>query len=100
MTFLEACIQDSLPIWESCLDTKFLKGIADGTLPEECFKGYIVDDSLYLREYAKVFAPLMASANFLALTGPASSPSYSAGIALDGNTSILAPSLTVKVLKL
>lgn len=56
MTFLEACIQDSLPIWESCLDTKFLMGIADGTLPEECFKGYIVDDSLYLREYAKVFA--------------------------------------------
>ena len=56
MTFLEACIQDSLPIWESCLDTKFLKGIADGTPPEECCKGYIVDDSLYLREYAKVFA--------------------------------------------
>ena len=23
---------------------------------EACFKGYIVEDSLYLREYAKVFA--------------------------------------------
>ena len=30
--------------------------MADGTLDEECFQGYIVDDSLYLREYAKVFA--------------------------------------------
>lgn len=56
MNFLEECIQDSLPIWESCLNTKFLKGVADGSLPEECFKGYIVDDSLYLREYSKVFA--------------------------------------------
>ena len=56
MNFLEECIQDSLPIWESCLNTKFLKGVADGSLPEECFKGYIVEDSLYLREYAKVFA--------------------------------------------
>ena len=56
MTFLEECIQDSLPIWESCLETEFLKGVADGTLSEACFKGYIVDDSLYLREYSKVFA--------------------------------------------
>lgn len=56
MTFLEECIQDSLPIWASCLETEFLRGIADGSLPEDCFKGYIVDDSLYLREYAKVFA--------------------------------------------
>ena len=56
MTFLEECIQHSMPIWEACLETEFLKGIADGSLPEDCFKGYIVDDSLYLREYSKVFA--------------------------------------------
>lgn len=56
MTFLEECIRDSMPIWETCLETEFLKGIADGSLPEDCFKGYIVDDSLYLREYSKVFA--------------------------------------------
>ena len=54
MNFLEECIQDSLPIWESCLNTKFLKGVADGSLPEECFKGYIVDDSLYLRELSLI----------------------------------------------
>ena len=56
MTFLEECIQDSLPIWAACLETEFLKGVADGSLPEDCFRGYIVDDSLYLREYSKVFA--------------------------------------------
>lgn len=56
MTFLEECIQDSLPVWKRCLNTPFVRGIGDGTLDESCFKGYIVDDSLYLREYTKVFA--------------------------------------------
>ena len=56
MTFLELCIQDSLPIWERCLNTPFVQGIGAGSLDEACFKGYIVDDSLYLREYTKVFA--------------------------------------------
>ncbi|MCI7125482.1 MAG: TENA/THI-4 family protein [Agathobaculum sp.] len=56
MSFVAQCIEDSLPIWASCLSTPFLRGVADGSLPEDCFKGYIVDDSLYLREYSKVFA--------------------------------------------
>ena len=56
MSFVSECIQDSLPIWEACLNSDFLRKMADGTLKEDCFKGYIVDDSLYLREYAKVFA--------------------------------------------
>lgn len=56
MSFVEQCVQDSLPIWEQCLNSPFLTAMADGSLPEECFKGYIVDDSLYLREYARVFA--------------------------------------------
>ena len=56
MCFVDRCIEDSMPIWEQCLQTDFLRQMLDGTLPEENFKGYIVDDSLYLREYAKVFA--------------------------------------------
>lgn len=56
MAFVEECVRDSLPIWRACLDTPFLRGLADGTLDENCFLGYIVEDSLYLREYAKVFA--------------------------------------------
>ena len=46
-----------------------------------------------------VLAPLIALANFSRLTGPASRPSNSAGIALDGNTSTLAPGLTENVEK-
>ena len=56
MSFSEKCIADSLPIWEECLQTDFLSRMAAGTLDEKCFRDYIVDDSLYLRQYAKVFA--------------------------------------------
>ena len=56
MGFVQELIDDSLPIWQQCLDSDFLRQLEDGTLDENCFKGYIVDDSLYLREYAKVFA--------------------------------------------
>lgn len=56
MSFIRSCVEDSLPVWTRCLETDFLRGMAEGTLSEDCLKGYIVDDSLYLREYAKVFA--------------------------------------------
>jgi thiaminase/transcriptional activator TenA len=56
MTFYQSLLEENLPIWEQCLASEFLQKLENGTLDEECFKGYIVDDSLYLREYAKVFA--------------------------------------------
>ena len=66
MTFLKECINDSLSIWEEGLNSDFLKELANGTLPEDCFMGYIVDDSLYLREYSKVFAWGILHANTMA----------------------------------
>lgn len=56
MSFVRECVRNSLPIWEECVNSEFLQKLGNGTLCEDCFKGYIVDDSLYLREYAKVFA--------------------------------------------
>ena len=55
-SFVQQLVQESLPVWEQCLHSEFLERLADGTLDEACFKSYIVEDSLYLREYAKVFA--------------------------------------------
>ena len=52
-SFVQQLVQESLPVWEQCLHSEFLERLADGTLDEACFKGYIVEDSLYLREYAK-----------------------------------------------
>lgn len=56
MSFTKELLEMDLPVWEACLRTEFLQKLAAGTLEEACFKGYIVEDSLYLREYAKVFA--------------------------------------------
>ena len=64
--FVDALVQESLPIWQQCLDSDFLRGLEAGTLDEDCFKGYIVDDSLYLREYARVFAWGMTKAQTMA----------------------------------
>lgn len=66
MSFIAECVQDSLPIWQQCLDTDFLKQMENGTLEWPCFAGYIVDDSLYLRDYAKVFAAGIVKAKTLA----------------------------------
>lgn len=63
MSLVTECIKENLSVWDLCLETEFLKGLCDGTLSEECFKGYTVDDSLYLREYAKVFAYGILHAN-------------------------------------
>lgn len=54
--FVDALVQESLPVWEQCLQSEFLQKMESGALDEACLKGYIVEDSLYLREYAKVFA--------------------------------------------
>ena len=66
MSFVAKCVEDSLPIWQQCLETPFLRQLGAGTLDERCFAGYLVDDSLYLREYAKVFAWGMLKAEDMA----------------------------------
>jgi thiaminase/transcriptional activator TenA len=40
-------------IYGQVLVHPFLTGLTDGTLPEESFRYYIVQDTLYLREYAR-----------------------------------------------
>ena len=56
LPFVSALVQADLPVWEQCLQTEFLQKMENGTLSEDCFKSYLVEDSLYLREYSKVFA--------------------------------------------
>ena len=73
MSFVEICVRDSLPVWEDCLNSLFLRRLEQGTLDEACFMGYIVDDSLYLREYAKVFAWGMTKAERISTFASASS---------------------------
>ena len=43
-------------IWEACLKHPFVTGIGDGTLAPEKFRHYMLQDYLYLFDYARVFA--------------------------------------------
>ena len=44
------------PIWEACLKHPFVTGIGDGTLDVEKFQHFMLQDYLYLFDYARVFA--------------------------------------------
>ena len=66
LPFFSALVQADLPVWEQCLQAEFLQKMENGTLSEDCFKSYLVEDSLYLREYAKIFAWGMTKATTMA----------------------------------
>ena len=54
--FTDELRQSAAPIWEADLGHPFVRGIADGTLPTEKFKFYLVQDYLFLLDYSRVFA--------------------------------------------
>ena len=56
-------------LWESISDIygailahPFITGLTDGTLPEESFAFYVIQDALYLREYARALAAVASRA--------------------------------------
>ncbi|MCS7049990.1 MAG: thiaminase II [Thermomicrobium sp.] len=50
------------PIFTAILDHPFLRGLTDGSLPEDVFRFYVVQDALYLRDYARTLALAAAKA--------------------------------------
>jgi thiaminase/transcriptional activator TenA len=50
------------PIFDKILAHPFLRGLTDGTLPEDRFRLYVKQDSLYLRQYARCLAMLSVKA--------------------------------------
>ena len=48
--------QAAAPIWEECLRHPFVTGIGDGTLGVEKLQYFMLQDYLYLFDYARVFA--------------------------------------------
>ena len=55
MSFIQETIAYSQDIWDECLASPFVQEIKDTTLPMEKFKEYMIQDSIYLKNYAKVF---------------------------------------------
>ena len=62
MTTTERLLNATRDIWETYNDHPFVRGIADGSLDKEKFKFYMIQDYLYLIDYARVFALGVAKA--------------------------------------
>ena len=55
MSFMKETISKSLRIWDECVKSDFISELTRGTLPIEKFKSYMVQDSIYLKHYARVY---------------------------------------------
>ncbi|MBC8536802.1 hypothetical protein [Feifania hominis] len=53
---MDRVIADSMPLWVAAERTPFLERMGRDTLEREQFYDYIVQDSIYLRDYLKAFA--------------------------------------------
>ena len=61
----DALYEAARPIWDAQLAHPFVRGIGDGTLDEEKFKRWVLQDYRYLVEFARVFAWAAAKADRL-----------------------------------
>ncbi len=68
MTTTERLLGATKEIWESYNTHPFVKGIETGTLDKEKFRYYIIQDFLYLEDYAKAFAMGIAKAKSIETT--------------------------------
>ena len=62
MKTVERLLEAAHNIWNEYNEHPFVKGIESGTLDRDKFRYYIIQDYLYLEEYAKVFAVGVAKA--------------------------------------
>lgn len=56
MTIMERVLNNTESIWEDCLKESFLVDMMSGDLSKQKFLNYIVQDSIYLRDYLKAYA--------------------------------------------
>ncbi|MCD0482269.1 thiaminase II [Streptacidiphilus sp. ASG 303] len=61
-SFTEQLWAAAEPVYAAVLDHPFLAGLTDGTLPHAAFRHFVVQDSHYLRDYARALAVCAAKA--------------------------------------
>lgn len=59
MQFMKESIERATPIWNECINTPFVQELKTGDLPPEKFKSYMIQDSIYLKHYARVYGMAM-----------------------------------------
>ncbi|GAA1140673.1 thiaminase/transcriptional activator TenA [Kitasatospora gansuensis] len=62
MTFTDELWSAIEPIYAEILAHPFIGGLTDGTLPQDAFRHFVVQDSHYLRDYARALAVCAAKA--------------------------------------
>lgn len=65
MSFMEGILKRNVPVWDKCIATMFVQDMKDGKLTIEDFKEYIVQDSIYLKNYARVYGKAIYHAETL-----------------------------------
>jgi thiaminase/transcriptional activator TenA len=56
MLFSERCRKAADTSWQASFEHPFVTGIADGSLPLDCFRHYVLNDAYYLSVFAQVQA--------------------------------------------
>ncbi|MBO6894984.1 MAG: thiaminase II [Roseibium sp.] len=56
MNLFERLKADAAPQWADYTEHEFVRQLGDGTLPLECFKHYLVQDYLFLIQFARAYA--------------------------------------------
>jgi thiaminase (transcriptional activator TenA) len=69
MAFTDELFGAARPIWDAQLEHPFVRGIADGSLDPEVFKRWVLQDYLYLKDFARLFAWAVAKADRLESMG-------------------------------
>lgn len=62
MTFTEDLWASNAGIFEAIVSHPFITGLTDGTLPETAFAHFVVQDAIYLRDYARALAVVASRA--------------------------------------
>lgn len=65
MNITERLLNETKDVWKAYNEHPFVLGIQEGTLNKEKFRYYIIQDYLYLEDYAKTFAIGVAKAKSL-----------------------------------
>ena len=69
MDLTDSLYRAAQPLWDAQLEHPFVKGIGDGTLEEERFRRWVLQDYGYLKEFSRIFAWAVAKADRLESMG-------------------------------
>jgi thiaminase/transcriptional activator TenA len=60
MSLAETLWRENADLARAALEHRFVRGIADGTLPLESFQGYVAQDAFFLESFARAYALALA----------------------------------------